>query len=90
MFPFGFQIWFIEPSQAEKRVPAGDLMDIQALVNAIRCSGGGQNAIDEADGLLIRINVSESTGRYPRLLSQLTKANGRSNFLALVLAVPAP
>jgi hypothetical protein len=88
MFPFGFQIWFAEPYLSRERsLPGAILMDIQALVSAIRRSGGGQNAIAEAGGLLIRINVLEGTGRYVRLLSQLTRANDRSNFLALALEV---
>jgi hypothetical protein len=60
-------------------------MDLQTLVDAIKRSGGGQNALDEADGLLARTNLLERTGRYGALLSQLARANDKSNFLALVL-----
>jgi hypothetical protein len=60
-------------------------MDKQALIDAIRNSGGGQNALDEADELLSRINYLQQTGRYGQLVSQLTRANDKSNLLALVL-----
>lgn len=60
-------------------------MDKQALIDAIRRSGGNQNALDETDVLWAKINYLEKTGRYRQLLSQLTNANDRSNFLALVL-----
>lgn len=43
--------------------------------------------MDETDGLLARINYVEQTRRYGPLLSQLAKANDKSNFLALILEV---
>lgn len=64
-----------------------DHMDKTALIAAIRNSGGGQNALDEVDDLLARINYLDETPRYRLLLSQLAKANDKSNFLALVLEV---
>ena len=62
-------------------------MDKQALIDAIEKSGGGANAIEEADELIERIDFLEKTGRYTMLLSRLTKANDKSNFLALVLEI---
>jgi hypothetical protein len=62
-------------------------MDNVTLTAAIKNSGGGPNALDEADALLARIAYLESTGRYRSLVSQLGKANDKSNLLALVLEV---
>ncbi len=62
-------------------------MDKQALSDAIRQSGGQQNALDEADALWSKIDYLQQTGRFGPLLSQLEKANEKSNFLALVLEV---
>jgi hypothetical protein len=62
-------------------------MDKQALIIAIRKSGGTQNALDEADALWAKLYCLKQTGRYGLLLSQLFKANDKSNFLALVLEV---
>lgn len=62
-------------------------MDKEILVNAIKNSGGGQNALDESDALLTRINYLTQTERYAQLVSQLAKSNDKSNFLALVLEV---
>jgi hypothetical protein len=62
-------------------------MDKQALIAAIRNSGGQQFALNEADDLWTRLDYLQQTGRYGPLLSQLTRANDRSNFLALVLEV---
>jgi hypothetical protein len=59
----------------------------QTLIDAIGRSGGKQNALDEADALWIKLNCLQQTGRYGLLLSQLEKANDKSNFLALVLEV---
>ncbi|MQY51771.1 hypothetical protein [Rhodocyclus gracilis] len=60
-------------------------MDKQKLINAIRRSGGKQNAVDEANDLWVRLDCLRQTGRYDFLLKQLSKANDKSNFLALVL-----
>ena len=62
-------------------------MDKQALIDAIRRSGGKQSALDETDVLWAKINHLQKAGRYKQLLSQLTNANDKSNFLALVLEV---
>lgn len=62
-------------------------MEKQTLVDVIKNSGGGQNALDEADDLLVRINYLAQTRRYAQLVSQLAKANDKGNFLALVLEV---
>lgn len=60
-------------------------MDKQDLIAAIGKSGGKQRALDEADDLWARIDCLSKAGRYDRLVSSLTKANNKSNFLALVL-----
>jgi hypothetical protein len=60
-------------------------LDKQALIDAISRSGGKQNALDEAEALWVKIDCLQQTGRYGPLLSQLDKANDKSNFLALVL-----
>ena len=60
-------------------------MDKQALIDAIRRSGGKQWALDEADNLWLRLDLLRKTGRYGQLLSSLAKANDKSNFLAVVL-----
>lgn len=62
-------------------------MDNATLTAAIGNSGGGPNALDEVDALLVRISFLESTGRYRSLASQIAKANDKSNLLALVLEV---
>lgn len=60
-------------------------MNQQDLVRAIRKSGGGPNALGEADDLWARIDLLQQTGRYDLLLSQLVRTNNKSNLLALVL-----
>lgn len=60
-------------------------MDKQALINAITRSGGKQNALAETDVLWAKIDYLQKADRYKQLLSQLTSANDKSNFLALVL-----
>lgn len=60
-------------------------MNKQDLVRAIRRSGGGLNALDEADDLWARIDLLQQTGRYDLLLLQLLRTNNKSNLLALVL-----
>jgi len=60
-------------------------MDKQALVDAIRNSGGKRWALAEVDDLWPRIELLQNTGRFGSLISQLTEANDKSNFLALVL-----
>lgn len=60
-------------------------MNKQALIDAIKQSGGKQNALDETNVLWARIDYLQKAGRYKQLLSQLTNANDKSNFLALVL-----
>ena len=62
-------------------------MNKQALVDAIRNSGGKQWALAEVDDLWPRVELLQNTGRYGSLLSQLAAANDKSNFLALVLEV---
>jgi hypothetical protein len=62
-------------------------MDNVTLTGAIKNSGGGPNALEEVDALLARISFLNSTGRYQSLVSQLAKANDKSNLLALVLEV---
>lgn len=59
-------------------------MDKQALIEAINRSGGGKQALEEADNLWMKLGCLQ-TRRYGLLLSQLFKANNKSNFLALVL-----
>jgi hypothetical protein len=63
----------------------GGKLDKQALIDAIGRSGGGRNALDEADALWVKLDCLQQTGRYGLLLSQLAKSNDKSNFLALVL-----
>ena len=60
-------------------------MNKQALIDAIRRSGGKRWALDEADDLWVRLDFLQKTGRYGQLLSGLANANNKSNFLALVL-----
>jgi hypothetical protein len=60
-------------------------MDKQALVDAIRNSGGKRWALAEVDDLWPRIELLQNTGRFGSLISQLAAANDKSNFLALVL-----
>lgn len=60
-------------------------MDKQAIIDAMVRSGAKQNALDESDALWVKINHLQQTGRYGLLLSQLAKANDKSNLLALVL-----
>jgi len=60
-------------------------MNKQALIDAIRRSGGKRWALDEADDLWLRLDFLHKTGRYGQLLSGLANANDKSNFLALVL-----
>lgn len=60
-------------------------MDKQALIDAIRRSGGKPNALDEVDALWARLDYLDKTARFKLLLSQLSKANDTSNFLASVL-----
>jgi len=60
-------------------------LDKQALIDAVGRSGGKQSALDEADALWAKLDCLKKTGRYGLLLSQLFKANDKSNFLALVL-----
>src|SRR5689334_4018490 len=62
-------------------------MDKQALVDAIRSSGGKQWALAEVDDLWPRVELLQNTGRYGSLISQLAAANDKNNFLALVLEV---
>jgi len=62
-------------------------LDKQSLIDAIARSGGKQHALDEADTLWAKLDCLQQTGRYGLLLSQLAKANDKSNFLALVLEV---
>ena len=60
-------------------------MNKQSLIYAIHNSGGSQNALDEVDDMLVRVDYLEKTGRYGALLSQISNANDKSNFLALTL-----
>ncbi len=60
-------------------------MNKQALIDAIRRSGGKRWALDEADDLWVRLDFLQKTGRYGQLLLGLANANDKSNFLALVL-----
>lgn len=55
------------------------------LIEAIQRCGGKQSALEEASGLLAKIEVLAATGRYGALLSNLLDANDKNNFLALVL-----
>lgn len=61
-------------------------MDNATLTAAIKDSGGGPNALDEVDALLVRISYLESTGRYRSLVSQFAKANDKSSLLALMFS----
>jgi len=63
----------------------GHHLNKQTLIDTIGRSGGKQNALDEADALWVKLNCLQQTNRYGLLLSQLAKANDKSNFLALVL-----
>src|SRR5260370_22751487 len=56
-----------------------------SLLNAIRASGGKSTALDEADALYTKLQYLDGTGRYGQLLSNLSSANDKSNFLALAL-----
>src|ERR1039458_6742802 len=57
----------------------------QSLIDAIQDSGGSQSALDEVDDMWVRVDYLEKTGRYGALLSQISNANDKSNFLALTL-----
>jgi hypothetical protein len=62
-------------------------MDKQALVEAIRNSGGKRWALAEVDDFWPRIELLQNTGRYGSLISQIASANDKNNFLALALEV---
>ena len=62
-------------------------MNKQALIDAIRNSGGAQGALDEVDELSVRVDYLQKTGRYGALISQVAVTTDRSNFLALTLEI---
>jgi hypothetical protein len=59
----------------------------QALIDAIRNSGGAQGALDEVDELWVRVDYLQKTGRYGALISQVAVTSERGNFLALTLEI---
>lgn len=59
--------------------------DGATLRAAIASSGGAEQPDDQVDGLLTKLKVLESTGRYASLLKGIAKANDKSNFLSLLL-----
>jgi hypothetical protein len=65
----------------------GSVVTKQALIDAIRNSGGAQGALDEVDELWVRVDYLQKTGRYGALISQVAVTNDRSNFLALTLEI---
>jgi hypothetical protein len=67
------------------RAVRGVHLNKQLLIEAISRSGGKQSALEEVDDLWARLYFLYQTGRYGLLLSQLFKANDKSNFLALAL-----
>lgn len=74
-------------SLLSSRNSKGPYLNKQALIDAIGRSGGKQHALDEADALWAKLDCLQQTHRYGLLLSQLAKANNKSNFLALALEV---
>ena len=73
--------------QPRRGITVGRHFLIQHFLDATIRAGYSQNALDETDALWVKINYLQQTGRYGLLLSQLTKTNDKSNFLALVLEV---
>ena len=63
----------------------GSPFDKQALEAAILRSGWPGVWKDQLDGLWSKIQFLATTDKYPRLLSNLERANDRSNFVASVL-----
>jgi hypothetical protein len=57
----------------------------QSLIDAIKKFGGSQSALDEVGDMWARVDFLQKTGRYGALLSQISNANDKSNFLALTL-----
>src|SRR5690242_4178298 len=57
----------------------------EALIDAIRNSGGKDQPLAEVDEFWPKLELLQNTGRYGPLISQLAAANDKSNFLALVL-----
>src|ERR1017187_10757000 len=68
-------------------IATGSVVNKQALIDAIRNSGGAQGTLDEVDELWARVDYLEKTGRYGALISQVAVTNNRSNFLALTLEI---
>ncbi len=68
-------------------IATGSAVNKQALIDAIRNSGGAQGALDEVDELWVRVDYLQKTGRYGALISQVAVTNDRSNFLALTLEI---
>jgi len=68
-------------------IATGSVVNKQALIDAIRNSGGAQGALDEVDELWVRVDYLQKTGRYGALISQVAVTNDRSNFLALTLEI---
>ncbi|MFA0813051.1 hypothetical protein [Microbulbifer epialgicus] len=62
-------------------------MERQNLINVIQRVGGQQSGLAESDALWRKIDFLQQTNRYSQLIKQLTKANDRSNFLALLLEI---
>src|ERR1039457_3598574 len=68
-------------------IATGAVVNKQALIDAIRNSGGAQGALDEVDELWVRVDYLQKTGRYGALISQVAVTNDRGNFLALTLEI---
>ena len=68
-------------------IATGSVVNKQALIDAIRNSGGAQGTLDEVDELWARVDYLQKTGRYGALISQVAVTNNRSNFLALTLEI---
>jgi hypothetical protein len=59
--------------------------DRATLDTAIAASGGVTQPDDQVNGLVAKLQMLESTGRYAPMLKSIAKANDRSNFFSLLL-----
>ncbi len=62
-------------------------MTLEELKEVIRAAGGGENALDYAEALLVKINRIESEKRNAALLDQLRAAKEQGDFRGRVLEV---
>ena len=60
-------------------------LDRATIEAAIAASGGAAQPNDQVDGLLAKLQVLETSGRYSALIKGISKSNDKSNFLALLL-----